>query len=111
VQLTDSQSVSVTSGTLRIIVDPPPLVITSAGDLSGGRLNVDYSVQLLATGGITPYSWVLATGALPPGLTLNTTGVISGRPTSTGTFAFTVRVTDAAPTNTTSAQLRITVSP
>ena len=111
VQLTDSQSVSVTSGTLRIIVDPPPLVITSAGDLSGGRLNVDYSLQLLATGGITPYSWVLATGALPPGLTLNTTGVISGRPTSTGTFAFTVRVTDAAPTNTTSAQLRITVSP
>jgi putative Ig domain-containing protein len=111
VQLTDSQSVSVTSGTLRIIVDPPPLVITSAGDLSGGRLNVDYSLQLLATGGITPYSWVLATGALPPGLTLNTTGVISGRPTSTGTFAFTVRVTDAAPTSTTSAQLRITVSP
>jgi hypothetical protein len=111
VELTDSQSVSVTSGTLRIIVDPPPLVITSAGDLSGGRLNVDYSQQLVATGGIAPYTWVLATGTLPPGLTLNTDGVISGRPTSTGTFAFTVGATDATPTTATSAQLRITVSP
>jgi hypothetical protein len=111
VRLTDSQPVSTTSGTLRIIVDPPPLVITSAGDLAGGRVNIDYSQQLLATGGITPYSWTVATGTLPPGLTLNATGVISGRPTAIGTFAFTVRVTDATPTTATSAQLRITVSP
>ncbi len=114
VQLTDSQPVSVTSGTLRILVDPAPLVITSSGDLTGGRVNIDYSFQLVATGGRTPYTWAVATGSgpLPPGLTLNTTtGVISGRPTATGAFPFTVSVTDATPTTATSSQLRITVSP
>ena len=35
-------------------------------------------------------------GALPPGLTLSSSGVISGIPSSTGVFSFTVRVTDAA---------------
>ncbi len=112
VSLTDSQPVGVTSGTLRIIVDPAPLVITSTGDLTGGRVNVDYTFTLVATGGRTPYTWALATGTLPPGLTLDTaTGVISGKPTATGTYGFTVKVTDATPTTSFSALLRITVSP
>jgi hypothetical protein len=114
VRLTDAQPVSVTSGTLRIIVDPAPLVITSTGDLTGGRVNIDYSYQLVATGGRTPYTWALVTGGgpLPTGLTLNaTTGVISGRPTATGAFTFMVTVTDATPTTVTSTQLRITISP
>jgi hypothetical protein len=114
VRLTDAQPVSVTSGTLRIIVDPAPLVITSTGDLTGGRVNIDYSYQLMATGGRTPYTWALVTGGgpLPTGLTLNAgTGVISGRPTATGVFTFTVSVTDSTPTTVTSSQLRITISP
>jgi hypothetical protein len=112
VTLRDSQPESVTSGTLRIIVDPAPLLITSTGDLTGGQVNTDYSLQLVATGGRTPYTWAVATGPLPPGLTLNpTTGVISGRPTAAGVYAFTVRVTDSTPTTVTSAQLRITISP
>jgi hypothetical protein len=111
-QLTDSQPVSTTSSTLRIIVDPAPLLITTTGDLPGGRINMDYSQQLIASGGRTPYVWALATGQLPPGLTLNSeNGVISGRPTTTGTYTFTVKVTDAAPVTTTSAQLRIIISP
>lgn len=112
VKLTDSQPVEVTSATLRIIVDPAPLVINSNGDLPGGKVATDYSQQLDATGGRTPYAWAVATGALPTGLTLNaTTGVISGKPTATGTFTFTVRVTDATPTIVTSAPLRIAVVP
>jgi len=112
VKLTDSQPENVTSGTLRIIVDPAPLVVTTTGDLPGGKVNIDYSQQLVATGGRTPYTWALATGPLPPGLTLNTqTGVISGRPTATGAFTFTVSVTDATPSTATSAQIRITVTP
>jgi hypothetical protein len=116
VGLTDSQHppFTATSGTLRIIVDPAPLIITTTGDLTNGRINVDYSYQLVATGGRTPYGWALATGSgpLPPGLTLNTTtGVISGRPTATGPFPFTVTVTDATPTTVTSSLLRITITP
>jgi len=112
VRLTDAQPVSVTSSTLRIIVDPAPLVITSTGDLTGGRVNIDYSYQLVATGGRTPYTWALVTGPLPTGLVLNAgTGVISGKPTATGVFTFLVTVTDNTPTTVTSSQLRITISP
>lgn len=122
VRLTDSQPPPVTlvSGTLRIIIDtamePPPgdpLVITSTGVLSGGTLSKDYSHQLSATGGKPPYTWAMAGGsALPPGLTLNViTGLISGKPTTVGTFTFTVSVTDTTPTTVTSSPRTITVSP
>src|SRR6185295_10235198 len=62
IKLTDSLLVNVTSGSLRIIVDPAPLVITSAGDLTAGRVNVNYSFQLQFTGGRAPYTWAVATG-------------------------------------------------
>lgn len=114
--LTDSQHppFTATSGTLRIIVDPAPLIITSSGDLTNGRINIAYSYQLVVTGGRTPYLWALATGSgpLPPGLALNpVTGVISGTPTATGQFPFTVTVTDGTPTTVTSSLLRITITP
>jgi putative Ig domain-containing protein len=116
VGLTDSQHPPFTapSGTLRIIVDPAPLIITSSGDLTNGRINVAYSYQLVVTGGRTPYLWALATGSgpLPPGLILNpATGGISGTPTATGPFPFTVTVTDGTPTTVTSSLLRITITP
>lgn len=116
VGISDSQHPPFTgvSATLRIIVDPAPLVITSNGDLTNGRINIDYSFQLVVTGGRTPYVWALAAGSgpLPPGLILNpVTGVISGRPTATGQYPFTVTVTDATPSTVTSALLRITVTP
>jgi Putative Ig domain len=111
---TDTQPVSVTSGTLRIVIDPAPLGITTSGDLAAGKLNTDYSFLMVATGGRPPYTWALASGSgpLPPGLTLNAnTGVISGKPTATGLFSFTVNVFDTVPNGYTSSQLRITVLP
>jgi len=89
-----------------------PLVITTSS-LPGGTTGVAYSQTLAATGGITPYTWSLASGDLPTGLTLNTSsGVISGTPTASGTSNFTVRVTDSqTPTAATSTQaLSIVVS-
>jgi prepilin-type N-terminal cleavage/methylation domain-containing protein len=53
-----------------------------------------YSQALSATGGTTPYTWSLTAGALPTGLTLSSGGIISGTPTTVGTYSFTVRVTD-----------------
>jgi large repetitive protein len=50
----------------------------------------------MATDGATPYTWSLASGALPAGLSLNAaTGEISGTPTTAGTANFTVQVTGA----------------
>jgi hypothetical protein len=70
-------------------------VITTTS-LPGGALNQPYSQTLASTGGLLPLTWSIASGALPPPLTLDgTTGVISGTPASTGNFAFVVLATDA----------------
>ncbi len=61
-----------------------------------------------ATGGTTPYTWS-ATG-LPGGLTVSSGGVISGTPTTAGTFSVTVKATDAA-AKTGTATFTWTVNP
>jgi putative Ig domain-containing protein/Big-like domain-containing protein len=111
VRLTDAQPIDVES-TLTITVDPAPLVITSTGDLADGELNIDYTYQLTFSGGRGPYVWAVLTGTLPAGLTLNAeTGLISGKPTATGTFTFTVSLTDDQPVTVQSQQLRIAITP
>jgi hypothetical protein len=84
------------------------LAITTTS-LPNGQPNVAYSQTLTASGGPTPYTWSISAGALPGGLTLNAaTGVISGTPTNSGTFAFTVQARDANLVTATKA-LSITV--
>ncbi|HEY8051238.1 MAG TPA: putative Ig domain-containing protein [Steroidobacteraceae bacterium] len=51
-----------------------------------------------ASGGYLPLTWAVTAGALPPGLSLATSGLLGGVPTSIGSFPFTVTVTDSAPT-------------
>jgi hypothetical protein len=67
-----------------------------------------------ATGGTTPYTYSVASGSLPSGITLNpSTGAVSGTPTATGTFSgIVIRVTDSAATPATAdlAAFSITVS-
>jgi hypothetical protein len=81
-----------------IAIDPPlPLVITNASDvLAPATVGVSYQIQLFADGGVKPYSWSLAAGQLPQGLSLSRSGLISGTPTTAGVFAFTARATDQA---------------
>ena len=53
-----------------------------------------YSVQLTASG-TAPFTWTVASGTLPPGLSLSSAGEITGTPTEEGTFHFTLKVVDA----------------
>jgi len=98
---------SVTKQLLISIVKP--LVITTAS-LSNGTVGVNYSQSLLATGGVSPYTWSITSGALPAGIVL-TGNVLSGKPTTSGTFPFTVQVKDSsAPQKITTKQLSILVN-
>jgi large repetitive protein len=54
-----------------------------------------YSQQLEAAGGSGGYSWTLAAGSLPSGLTLSATGLISGRPVGAGTSSFRAHAVDS----------------
>jgi hypothetical protein len=68
-----------------------------------------YSATLAATGGTTPYTWSIYSGALPTGLTLSTGGAISGTPSVSGVFQATFEVADAASQSST-ARLTLNVS-
>src|SRR5271157_4330548 len=71
-----------------------PLVISPAA-LPAAVINVPYSTTLTSTGGKGPFTWAIATGTLPPGLSISAGGVISGTPTALGTTTFKVQVTDS----------------
>ena len=88
-----------------------PVTISTVA-LPDGNVNVSYSTTITASGGATPYTWSIANGALPPGLTLNTnTGVVTGTPNYPGAFNFTVHVNDAGnPIQSLGKPLSITVT-
>lgn len=68
------------------------------GTYSVGRAQVGkrYRVAVAYVGGVGDISWTLAAGSLPSGLKLNAeTGVIAGKPRASGTFRFTIVVTDS----------------
>jgi hypothetical protein len=68
--------------------------------LPGGTTGVAYSGRFTAVGGVGPYSYSMTPSSrtqdmLPTGLTMSVDGVISGVPTSTGTFRFVLHAQDA----------------
>ena len=62
--------------------------------LAPGNVGASYAIGLFAIGGTQPYTWSIIAGALPPGLRLSG-NIISGTPTTAGTFSFTARVADS----------------
>ena len=75
-----------------------PATITTTSPLASWPVNVTSSQALAATGGTSPYKWAMVqgSGSLPTGLSLGTTGVINGTPTTAGSSTFTVQVTDSS---------------
>jgi len=87
------------------------ITIQNTSPLPNGTFNMGYSVPLVATGGVAPYSWTTISGNLPPGLSLSTSGTISGTATATGNYNFEVKATDSdSPAGTATANLSITVN-
>ena len=71
----------------------PLSIVPTALLPSATTLDTPYSFQLSAQGGGTQ-TWSLVSGALPSGLQLSSSGLISGAPTATGDFTFGVQVSD-----------------
>jgi hypothetical protein len=110
------------SGTGTSVNGPTPMTVDTTGlscaagvcelGIAGDQLVKNFYFASLSTLGqtVAPYTWRLAGGALAPGVTLFSNGQIFGTPTATGTFTFTVNVTDAS--GQTAAQaFRLTISP
>jgi uncharacterized protein (TIGR03437 family) len=86
---------------LAVAASPPAtnntvLTITSPTPLPNGAVGAAYSFSFAADGGLAPYAWSVASGALPAGLNLGPSGSLTGTPTGAGQFAFTTLVTDYA---------------
>lgn len=75
---------------------PVPLLVINTTSLPDSLVGAPYFQTLDAEGGIQPYSWKLKTGQLPPGLTLNTSGLLTGIPTVIDSFNFTLQVSDTS---------------
>ena len=69
-------------------------ITLSPSSLPAGTVGASYGQTLTASGGTAPYTFAVTTGSLPSGLTLSTGGALTGTPTATGTFNFTVTATD-----------------
>ncbi|MES1261101.1 MAG: putative Ig domain-containing protein, partial [Acidobacteriota bacterium] len=116
VTVTDGSSGSSVSKTLPLTISVPPPLRVSSSTLPPATMGQTYS-QILsgASGGAPPYTWSLASGSLPDGMSLRAGGTISGLATRPGTYTFGVRATDvtgasaAAPATLTIAPVPLTL--
>jgi Putative Ig domain len=74
------------------------LGLTAAAFSVNGRLNEAFNYSIPAQGGTAPFTFSRKAGVLPQGLSISSTGVISGMPLQTGTFSFDYEVRDSAGT-------------
>jgi hypothetical protein len=103
----DFLGVPIPPQTYQVTVGPPPpltVVLPGSGStLLPGTVGHAYAQGFFLHGGVAPYTWTVASGHLPPGLSLVSTDAptdnsnqLTGTPTRAGTFTFTMRVTDGA---------------
>ncbi|MCY4587339.1 MAG: putative Ig domain-containing protein [Bryobacterales bacterium] len=115
IAVSDSSS-PIRSGTQRYTVLVPderiPLrfEITSHERLPSGTVGRPHSQLLAARGGKPPYAWRVADGMLPPGLQLDSRGLLSGAPAAAGVFPFTLSVEDSD-SKTAASEIMLTIEP
>jgi hypothetical protein len=112
-QVMDGRATAAGSGVASCVIrtSPAPLTLTAPTNIA--QAGIAYSSAVAAGGGVAPYTYSIASGSLPPGLTLYAaTGGISGTPASSGTFTFTIMVSDVAGSKTdSSGSIVVAVAP
>jgi uncharacterized protein (TIGR03437 family) len=98
VQLTDSGAPpqSASPQTYSGTIVPPPPTLTCTPTTGPDQAGTAYSSSCSVTGGISPYTFSISAGALPAGLTLNSTsGAVGGTPTMGGAYSYKITVKDS----------------
>lgn len=92
VTISDGNRSSVSNSyTLAVVAN----TLTLFGDAPDGFTGTAYSYTYASSGGTGAVAFFVASGSLPPGLTLSSTGILSGTPTTDGTYSWTVGATDS----------------
>ena len=86
--VTAAYSVTITAGSTPLSVFSTSLTNATAGQ--------PYTGTVSAAGGTNPYTWTLGGGALPAGMSVSSSGQVSGTPNVPGSYSFGVRVTDGS---------------
>jgi hypothetical protein len=99
-------------GSVYAFVRPACQSITiEPASLPNGTSGASYQQQLTVIGGAGPFQFWIGGGALPPGLTLAQDGLLSGTPTTQGTYQFTIRATDLSSFCSGGRDYTITIAP
>jgi len=95
--VTDSKGTTVTAPIELDVI--APLAFSTAAALPDQNIALPVYMYIAVNGGVQPYTFSLTPGStMPPGLTFtnaNSVGLIQGTPTTSGSYSFTVQVTDS----------------
>jgi uncharacterized protein (TIGR03437 family) len=86
----------------------------SCGAAGSAQVGTDYSLMCTASGGLSPYTFSVSAGTLPPGLGLTPSGAtlrVAGEPTTPGSYTFTLQAADSStPAFTATQSVSVTVA-
>ena len=86
-------------------------VTISPATLEDGAVGLVYGDTLTASGAVPPYTFSVASGTLPPGLTLAPDGDLGGTPTTVGVYSFMIMAEDADATSNGFASYTVEIFP
>jgi hypothetical protein len=95
---------------MTVVASCNALVLSSTSPIPKATQGQAYSFQFLATGGLAPVSWAIIQGTLPAGLSLSSSGLLSGTPTATGVFTFVPQAVDSCAPQQQSVQSQFQIS-
>jgi putative cell wall-binding protein len=107
----DSSIQSEVSDLMKMTITTATSLVINTSNPSDGAVGTAYSYTFTSTGGTGADTYVVTSGSLPAGLTLDMNGKLTGIPTTSGAITFTVKATDSdTPAHTSSNTFAMTIN-